>query len=129
MENTVNSILNNLRNDYNRGVRSFIVDATPGDLNINFGSKKISKESLKDKDYKWGWGTAIGYYIGYKVTVVLEYRTKMPVYFMIESSSPNDTKIVAKILPILRRKKIIRRGDCILFDRGYVRQEASLLSI
>ena len=27
--------------------------------------------------------------------------------------------MVGKILPILRRKKIIRRGDRILFDRGY----------
>ena len=119
LENTVNSILNSLRNDYNRGVRSFIIDATPGDLNINFGSKNISKESLKDKDFKWGWGTAIGYYIGYKVIIVLDYKTKMPVYFMVESGSPSDTKMVGKILPILRRKKIIRRGDPILFDRGY----------
>lgn len=119
LENAVNGILNRLRNDYNRGVRSFIVDATPGDLNINFGSKKISKESLEDKDYKWGWGTAIGYYIGYKVTLVLDYKTKMPVFFMIESGSPSDTKMVSKILPILRRKKIIKRGDRILFDRGH----------
>ena len=38
---------------------------------------------------------------------------------MVESGSPSDTNIVAKILPILRRKKIIRIGDRILFDRGY----------
>jgi len=129
LENAVNGILNSLRNDYNRGVRSFIVDATPGDLNINFGSKKVSKESLEDKDYKWGWGTAIGYYIGYKVTVVLDYKTKMPVYFMIESGSPSDTHMVAKILPILRRKKIIKIGDRILFDRGYYSYENYKLTI
>lgn len=46
-KNTVNSILNKLRNDYNRGRRTFIIDATPGDLNINFKGKKISKESLR----------------------------------------------------------------------------------
>ena len=123
LENTVNSILNGLRNDYRRGVRSFIIDATPGDLNINFGSKNISKESLEDKDFKWGWGTAIGYYIGYKVTVVLDYKTKMPVYFMVESGSPSDTKMIGKILPILRRKRIIQRGDRILFDRGFYSYE------
>lgn len=119
LENNVNSILNGLRNDYRRGVRSFIIDATPGDLNINSGSKNISKESLEDKDFKWGWGTAIGYYIGYKVTVVLDYKTKMPVYFMVESGSPSDTKMIGKILPILRRKRIIQRGDRILFNRGH----------
>ena len=129
LENTVNSILNNLRHDYKRGVRSFIIDATPGDLNINFGSKNISKESLEEKDFKWGWGTAIGYYIGYKVTVVLDYKTKMPVYFMVESGSPSDTKMVGKILPILRRKKIIQRGDRILFDRGYYSYENYKLAL
>ena len=107
LENTVNSILNKLRNDYNRGRRTFIIDATPEDLNINFKGKKISKESLEDKDYAWAWGTSIGFYIGYKITSVLDYKTKMPAYFMINRGSPNDTTIVSKILPILQRKKII----------------------
>ena len=119
LENTVNSILNKLRNDYNRGRRTFIIDATPGDLNINFNGKKISKESLEDKDYAWAWGTSIGFYIGYKITLVLDYRTKIPVYFMIDRGSPNDTTMVSKILPILQKKRIIRKGDCILMDRGY----------
>ena len=67
--------------------------------------KKISKESLDDKDYAWAWGTSIGFYIGYKITLVLDYKTKMPVYFMIDRGSPNDTTMVSKILPILQRKK------------------------
>lgn len=123
LENAVNGILNSIWKDNTNRVRSFLIDATPGDLDINFRSKHISKESLKDKDFSWAWGTAIGYYIGYKVTVVLDYKTKMPVYFMIESGSPNDTIMVSKILPILRRKKIIKRGDRILFDRGYYSYE------
>ena len=123
LENTVNSILNKLRNDNRRGIRSFIIDATPGDLNINHGSKKISKKSLEDKDYGWGWGTAIGFYIGYKVTLVLDYKTKMPVYFMIDRGSPNDITVVPKILKTLKNKRIIRRGDRILFDRGYYSYE------
>ena len=122
-KNTVNSILNKLRNDYNRGRRTFIIDATPGDLNINFKGKKISKESLEYKDYAWAWGTSIGFYIGYKITLVLDHKTKMPVYFMIDRGSPNDTTMVSKILPILQRKKIIRKGDCILMDRGYYSYE------
>ena len=123
LENTVNSILNKLRNDYNRGRRTFIIDATSGDLNINFNGKKISKESLVEKDYAWAWGTSIGFYIGYKITLVLDYKTKMPVYFMIDRGSPNDTTMVSKILPILQRKRIIHKGDCILMDRGYYSYE------
>lgn len=123
LENAVNGILNSLWKDNTNRGRSFLIDATPGDLDINFGSKNISKESLEDKDFSWAWGTAIGYYIGYKVTVVLDYKTKMPVYFMIESGSPSDTKMVGKILPILRKKKIIKRGDRILFDCRYYSYE------
>lgn len=119
LENTVNSILNRLRNDYGRGKRTFIMDATPADLNINFLSKKISKDSLEDKDYALAWGTSIGFYIGYKFTLVLDYNTKMPVYFTIDRGSPNDTTMVEKILPILQKKQIIRKGDRILMDRGY----------
>ena len=48
-KNTVNSILNKLRNDYNRGRRTFIIDATPGDLNINFNGKKFLKNHWKIK--------------------------------------------------------------------------------
>jgi hypothetical protein len=53
----------------------------------------------------------------------------MPVYFMIQRGSPSDTKMVARILPVLRRKKIIRRGDCILFDRGYYSYQNYKLAI
>ena len=105
LENTVNSILNKLRNDYNRGRRTFIIDATPGDLNINFNGKKISKESLKDKDYAWAWGTSIGFYIGYKITLVLDYRTKIPVYFMIDRGSPNDTTRLVKYFQYYKGKR------------------------
>ena len=36
---------------------------------------------------------------------------------MIDRGSPNDTTILSKILPILQKKKIIRKGDFILIDR------------
>lgn len=119
LEKTVNSILNKLRNNLKQGKRTFIMDATPADLNINFGCKKVSKESLENKDYAWAWGTSIGFYIGYKVTLVLDYDTKIPVYFTIDRGSPNDTTMVEKILPVLQKKQIIRKGDRILMDRGY----------
>lgn len=92
-------------------------------MNINFNGKKISKESLEDKDYAWAWGTSIGFYIRYKITLVLDYRTKIPVYFMIDIGSPNNTTMISKILPILQMKRIIRKGDCILMDRGYCSYE------
>lgn len=33
--------------------RTLIVDASAADSDINFRSKKVTKKSIKDKDYKW----------------------------------------------------------------------------
>lgn len=123
LEKTVNSILRGyIKRKYNEN-REFIVDATPAELNINFRSKKITKKSLEDKDYAWGWGTSIGHYIGYKVTLVLDYETKLPVYFMVERGSPSDAKMIPKLLPELRKRHIIKPGDTIYFDKGYYSYE------
>ena len=123
LEKTVNSILGSFVTRKHGQRKRFIIDATPADLNINHRSKKITRKDLEDKDYAWGWGTAIGYYIGYKVTLVLEHETKLPVYFMVERGSPSDAKMISKILPKLIKKRIIKKGDYIYFDRGYYSYE------
>ena len=38
---------------------------------------------------------------------------------MVDRGSPNDTTMLSKILPILQRKRIIRKGYIILMDYGY----------
>ena len=43
----------------------------------------------------------------------------MPVLFMLASESPHDTHMVPKILKELKRRKIIRTGDKLLFYRCY----------
>ena len=103
LQNSVNSILKKINKSYKSQNRTLIVDGTPADLDVNFRSKKVTKESLENKDYKWAWGTALGWYLGFKITLVLDY----------------DTKMVPKILKELKRRKLIRTGDKILFDRGY----------
>ena len=52
-----------------------------------------------------------------------------PVSILIHSGAPNDAKIFDEVLQNLQKRRIIKRKDIILFDRGYVRQEASLFSI
>ena len=52
-----------------------------------------------------------------------------PVSILIHSGAPNDSKIFDEVLQDLQKRRIIKRKDIILFDRGYVRQEASLFSI
>ena len=53
----------------------------------------------------------------------------MPVSILIHSGTPYDSRLFEEILKKLSTIRIIKKGDVILFDRGYVRQEASLFSI
>ena len=52
-----------------------------------------------------------------------------PVSILIHSGAPNDVKLFDEIMENLQKRRIIRKGDTIIFDKGYVRQEASLFSI
>ncbi|MBR0471269.1 MAG: transposase [Methanosphaera sp.] len=119
LQNAINSILKKINKGYKSKNRTLIVDGSSADTDINFGSKKVTKKSIEDRDYKWAWGTALGWYLGFKITLVLDYDTKMPVLFLLSSGSPHDTKMVPLILKELKRRKLISTGDKILLDRGY----------
>ena len=42
-----------------------------------------------------------------------------PVSILIHSGAPNDSKIFDEVLQDIRRRRIIKRKDIILFGRGY----------
>lgn len=52
-----------------------------------------------------------------------------PVSILIHSGAPNDAKLFDEIMENMQKRRIIEKGDIIIFDKGYVRQEASLFSI
>lgn len=51
------------------GRKTFIVDATPIDLDFNFRRNKKTKEQLKSLDLKWSYSSSKGFYIGFKATI------------------------------------------------------------
>lgn len=116
---TCNSILNGFNVSKKRGKRTFIVDGTTIQLDINFLVRKYSKEYLKSIGLKWGYSPSKGYYIGFKATVMMEYDTAKPVMILFHPGSPNDSKLFDEIMEEARRRKIIRQKDTIIFDKGY----------
>ena len=66
-----------------------------------------------------GSQTALGWSLGFKITLVLDYDAKMPVLFLLSSGSPHDTKRVPLILKEFKKRKLISTRDKILFNRGY----------
>src|ERR1039458_3429483 len=115
----VNSILINTKPLKRRGKLTFIVDATPVDLDYNVTRKHCSKEYLEKQDLKWSYSSFYGFYIGFKATIVIEQKSAMPVAIIIHSGAPHDSKIFNEIMENLKKRRIIRKNDIIIFDRGY----------
>lgn len=97
---------------------TFIVDATPVDLDFNTHRKKKIKKYLKTLNLKWNNSTSKRFYIGFKATVVVEFNSSMPVAILIHSGAPNDSKLFNGILKKLKIKHIIRENDILIFDKG-----------
>ena len=97
----------------------WIVDATPVACDINILKKYESPEHLEKLDLDMGFSTTKGYYIGFKVTLVLEKDTLCPISVIIHSGAKNDAKIFDEVLEELSRRRLIRKGQVILFDKGY----------
>lgn len=116
---SLNRILNSMNQTKRRGKKTFIVDATPVDVDINFLRNKKSKKHLEKLNLKWSYSSSKGHYIGFKATIVLDYDSINPVCILIHSGAPNDTKLFDEILENLQKRRIIRKGDILIFDKGY----------
>ena len=121
--NIVNSILKKFFKPHKTRKDIYITDATPVGCDINILRKYITPEHLKKLRLKFGYSNSKGYFIGYKVTVVLEKTTKTPVSILIHPGAPNDSKIFDEVLKELKRRSLIKPKDIIYFDRGYFSYE------
>ena len=101
----------------------WIVDATPVACDINILKKYVSPEHLEKLDLDMGFSTTKGYFIGFKATVVLEKDTLCPISVIIHSGAKNDSKIFEEVLEELNRRCILKKGQVILFDKGYYSME------
>ena len=101
----------------------WIVDATPVACDINILKKYVSSEHLEKLNLDMGFSTTKGYYIGFKATVVLEKDSLCPISIIIHSGAKNDSKIFDEVLEELKRRRLLQKGQVILFDKGYYSME------
>ena len=106
-----------------------IVDSTDLQLDINWFRRRIKKADLEDREFKWGYSPSKGYYIGYKLTMVVDRQSLKPLAFLIHEGSPNDAKLFREVLEELKRRRIARKGDVILADKGYYSYKNYVLAI
>ena len=115
----LNRILNSINRVKRRGKKTFLVDATPVDLDFNFHRNKKTKEHLQSLNLKWSYSSSKGFYIGFKATVVIDFDSMNPVCILIHSGAPNDAKLFDEIMKTLQKRRIIQKGDTLIFDKGY----------
>ena len=127
--NIVNSILRKFFKPRKTRKNVYITDATPVECDINILRKYITSEHLKKLRLKFGYSNSKGYFIGYKVTVVLEKTTRTPVSILIHPGAPNDSRIFDDVLKELKRRSLIKPKDLIYFDRGYFAYENYIIGI
>jgi len=115
----VNGVLNSQLKSKRRRTATILVDSTDLQADMNFHRKKISKKYLEGKDVKWDKSSSKGFYIGFKLTVALDYHSMKPLAFLLHSGSPHDAPLFHQIMEELKIRRLIRKGDTIIFDRGY----------
>ena len=125
----VNSILMSYHKPKRGSYNTFIIDATPVACEINIAKNYISEEHLEKLKLKWGFSTTKGHFIGFKATIVLDRYNMVPVAILIDSGAPNDSRLFEEVLLELRRRRIIKEKDLILFDKGYYSIENYLIGI
>jgi len=116
----ISDILNSMcRQPSRRKYRKMIVDGSAITLDLNIFRRKFRKKDLLKKDYRWGFSNTRGYYLGFKLTLVVEYPKLLPLCVLLHPGSPHDSALYEVIMDELKRRRIIRNGDMLIFDKGY----------
>jgi len=57
------------------------------------------------------------YYIGFKLTMAVDYPIMRPLTFLLHSGFPHDFRLFEPIMEELQKKRIICEGDIPIFDK------------
>jgi len=125
--NMILRILNSITKKRQRNTK-LIVDCTDIRLDINFFRTPVKQRNLEGKDYKWGY-SAKGMFIGMKLTLVLEYLSLKPLLFLLHPANRHESRIYPELLDELKRRRILGRGDIVIFDRGFYAYRNYLIGI
>ncbi|RLI83482.1 IS5/IS1182 family transposase [Archaeoglobales archaeon] len=114
--NMILRILNSITKRRQRNSK-LIVDCTDVSVDLNWFRKPIKQSNLLRKDYKWGY-SAKGKFIGMKLTLVMENPCK-PLLFLLHPANRHEAKLFKEVMDELKRRRILRKKDVILMDKGF----------
>ncbi|MBE8538988.1 transposase [Geoglobus acetivorans] len=115
--NMILRILNSITKKRARNTR-MIIDCTDVSVDVNWFRRRVKQKDLQGKDYKWGY-SAKGKFIGMKLTLVLEYPSMKPLLFLLHPANKHEARIFREVMEELRKRRITRKGDVIIMDKGF----------
>lgn len=116
----VSGILNSLCSPGRRRKSGVIlIDSTAITLDLNWFRRTFTKAQLRSRDFDWGYSHVHGHYIGYKLTLAVDYPSLKPLALLLHRGSPHDSPLFDEILSEIKRRRILRPGDQIVCDKGY----------
>jgi len=120
-------ILNSVTRKRQRNTK-LIIDCTDVSVDINWFRKPVRQRDLEGKDYKWGYSSK-GMFVGMKLTLVLECPSMRPLLFLLNPANRHEAKIFHEVMDELKRRRIIRRGDTVIMDKGFYAYRNYLIGI
>ncbi len=120
LKNFISMILRILNSVAKRRARNtkLIVDCTDVSVDVNWFRKPVKQVDLEGKDYRWGY-SAKGCFVGMKLTLVLEYPSLKPLLFLLHPANRHEAKIFQEVMNGLKRRRVIRKGDTVIMDKGF----------
>ena len=61
--------------------------------------------------------------------MVVDKRNLKPLTFLVHEGSPNDAKLFKEVMKELKRRRIVRKGDVIMADKGYYSYKNYVMAI
>ena len=126
----INMVLRILNSITKRRARNskLIVDCTDVSVDLNWFRRPLKQRNLLKKDYKWGY-SAKGKFIGMKLTLVLEFPSLKPLTFLLHPANRHEARIFNEVMEELKRRRILRLKDVLIFDRGFYAYRNYLIGI
>ena len=112
-------ILNLICKKRDDGTETVIADCTDIAVDLNWFRRRIRKKDLEEREFKWAYSPSKKYYIGMKMVLAVSYPDLKPLAFLVYEGSPGDAKIFDDILEDLLRRRVLRKGDTFVLDRGF----------
>ncbi len=116
-------VIKTLNNEFKqniRGKKTILIDGTDIPVDMNWNKQNYTAKFLEKKGLHWAKSASKGFYIGFKLTLALDYHTGQPLTMLIHEGSKDESELFSEIMEKLQKRRIMRNKDVIIAYKGYI---------